>query len=149
MEFQDVADLLEQEVNLYEKLLETQVLRFEGLSQVGLDSQEKTDPETPLTHAIRNTEDRIRALLGDTSVSQWIRGLEGERRVEARTLRRRLEAAIRGLLRVNLRNYRYIYGSFSFAQGLLQEIFRNVASYDGEGQLSPNTEGVTRTNFAC
>ena len=149
MKFQDVADLLEREVNLYEKLLETQVLRFEGLLQLGSDSQEKTDPEAPLNHAIRDTEDRIRALLGDTSVSQWIRGLEGERRVEARTVLRRLEAAIRELLRVNLRNYRYVYGSLSFAQGLLQEIFRSVASYDGEGQLSPNTEGVTRTNFAC
>ncbi len=149
MKFQDVVDLLEREVDLYERLLETQVLRFEGLLQESPDSQEKTDPEAPLTHAIRDTEDRIRALLGKTSVSEWTRGLEGERRVEARTLLRRLQAATRELLRVNLRNYRYVYGSLSFAQGMLQELFRSFASYDGQGQLSPNTEGVRRTSFAC
>ncbi len=149
MKFQDVVDLLEREVNLYEKLLETQVLRFEGLFQGSPDSQEKTDPEAPLTHAIRDTEDRIRALLGETSVSEWILGLEGERRVKARTLLRRLEAAIRELLRVNLRNYRYVYGSLSFVQGMLQEIFRSVTSYDGQGQLSPNTGAVRRASFAC
>ena len=149
MKFQDVVDLLEREVQLYEHLLQTQVCRFEELLKGGSDSQERTDPEAPLTHAIRVTEDRLRTLLGETTVSAWMGALEGERREEARSLLRRLEAAIRELLRVNLRNYRYVYSSLSFAQGLLQEFFRTVSSYDGQGKLSPNTEGVRRTSFAC
>ncbi len=148
MKFQDVSDLLEREVNLYEQLLEAQVYRFEGLLQGRPDSPERTDPEAPLTHAIRDTEERLRNLLGKTTVSEWMQGLEAERRKEARSLLRRLEAAIRELFRVKLRNYRYVYSSLSFAQGLLQEIFRTVSSYDGEGKLSPNTEGVRRTSLA-
>ena len=149
MKFQDVVDLLEREVSLYEQLLEIQVRRFEGLLQGRSDSPQRTDPEAPLTHAIRDTEDRLRNLLGKTTVSEWMQGLEEEHRKEARSLVRRLEAAIRALFRVNRRNYHYVYSSLSFAQGLLQEIFRTVSSYDGEGKLSANTEGVRRTSFAC
>jgi hypothetical protein len=145
MENQDLSVLVEDQIVLYRRLVDSQQERVRVLLSEDLDKLERLDEQDQRALALlKSVNLRLASFLDGKTLPQYVADAKGVLKDRLLHLLCELRTVMRELSLLNQRNENYFLRSNAYARAMLQCLLAEKANYNQQGLLE---SGASRLEF--